>query len=116
MLNLTISQRDVQSVYSGRPGCCCGCRGKHTYASATYKDAAKQRGYPIDANEVNDATVKLILNRMMSMAANREDAAVSVTPRYVSVEIVNRLYIAYFVPQLFNACKARKVRHGKKTA
>ena len=22
----------VRSVYSGKPGCCCGCLGKHTYA------------------------------------------------------------------------------------
>ena len=20
----------IKSVYNGRPGCCCGCRGKHT--------------------------------------------------------------------------------------
>lgn len=25
----------IQSVYSGRPGCCCGCRGKHTDATPT---------------------------------------------------------------------------------
>ena len=43
----------VVSVYSGRAHkCCCGCSGKHTYASEYAPYGKEIRGYPIDADEV----------------------------------------------------------------
>lgn len=26
---MKLNKDDIASVYSGRPGCCCGCKGKH---------------------------------------------------------------------------------------
>lgn len=83
----TIDLQDVSSVYSGRPGCACGCRGKHTYASA-------HRGYPVTDNEVSDRTVKMMVNKMnklISDPCNEIDYGGS----YVACETCTRLYIVY---------------------
>ena len=42
---------DVQSVYSGKPGCCCGCSGIHRYNSK----------YAVDGEDINDKQVKKVL-------------------------------------------------------
>jgi hypothetical protein len=46
MINLDeLSVDKVAHVYSGKLGCACGCRGKHTYASKHREWAGKHRGY-----------------------------------------------------------------------
>ncbi len=91
-----IEIQTIQSVYSGIDGaCCCGCAGKHTYASATRTAASKDRGYRVRDEEVSDRTVKLIVGKM-----NRLIAAGSVPQthdEYVAVVNGRRLYIAYFL-------------------
>jgi hypothetical protein len=84
---------DISSVYSGRPGCCCGCRGKHTYASAHRKWASENRGYPVTADEVSDRTVKMIVGKIEK--APSDDVIIDGSSN-VSVEVGNRVYIAYF--------------------
>lgn len=42
---------NVLSVYSGRQGCACGCRGKYTYNPAFLSEASKDRGYPITEDD-----------------------------------------------------------------
>lgn len=59
----------VASVYSGKPGCMCGCLGKHTYASAHRDAASKRRGYKVDDDEVSDRTVKLIVGKINAAIA-----------------------------------------------
>jgi len=54
-LTASIDVTKVASVYSGRPGCCCGCRGKHTHATGH----ATQ-----DYHVVNDRTVRTIVNKV----------------------------------------------------
>lgn len=59
----TIDISKVQSVYVGRVNkCCCGCSGKHTYASALRDVASKSRGYTVDDDEVNDVQVACVVN------------------------------------------------------
>lgn len=84
----------VVSVYSGKPGCCCGCRGKHTYASAHRELGGKRRGYAVDDDEVNDAVVHRHLNTI-NAAIERGEAEDGGT--YVAYETVGRLYIAYLL-------------------
>ena len=92
-----IDIKDVMQVYSGRNGrCCCGCSGKHTYASEYRKMASKHRGYPVTDDEVSDRTVKLIVGKLNKLIAQgRSDYT---RPDFVSaVSDTGRLYIAYFV-------------------
>lgn len=63
-MSVTIAKENVLSVYSGRPGCCCGCLGKHAYR----KDpklralAGQKRGHEIGDDEVNEEQVTRVLN------------------------------------------------------
>jgi len=81
----------ITSVYSGINGrCCCGCSGKHRYASKYRESASNRRGYVVSDEEVSDRSVKIISNKVLNhpdMVFN-EDHAWTV--------IGNRLLIAYF--------------------
>jgi len=78
-----INVSTIQSVYSGRPGCCCGCRGKHTYATA-FADKA-----PDYDRRVSDRTVKLICNKINAAPKVQENG------NHFFAEINDRWYIAY---------------------
>jgi hypothetical protein len=57
----------IISVYSGIDGkCCCGCAGKHRYASAYRKLASKVRGYEVTDEEISDRSVKIISNKILN--------------------------------------------------
>ncbi len=64
-----ISVSDVSSVYSGKPGCCCGCNGNHRYNSAHVDSASKNRGCAVTADEVSDRKVKKVLGIIQQNAA-----------------------------------------------
>jgi len=61
-----IDKSQIRSVYSGRHGCCCGCRGNHRYASAFAAEISKKRGYEGD---VSDRSVSIIVNKMNRIIA-----------------------------------------------
>ena len=92
---LTVTKADVRSVYSGRPGCCCGCRGDHRYNSQHVKEASKHRGYRIEPTEVNDAQVTRVLNRLKDVA-RVDPTSIQYEATYASLEQYNRLLIVYF--------------------
>lgn len=54
----------VTSVYSGRKGCACGCRGKYSYASA-HKD--ERPSYLTCDEGVSDRTVKTLTNKVEAL-------------------------------------------------
>lgn len=56
---------DVVSVYTGKPGCMCGCLGTYSYASQHKDYASNDRGYKIDESEINDRKIKLMFNKFM---------------------------------------------------
>ncbi len=86
-----IDMSQVASVYSGVNGrCCCGCAGKHTYASAHRDWASKNRGYAVASDEVNDRTVKLIVGKMQKLEPLPDGG-----DEYVAAVSGDRLYIAY---------------------
>jgi hypothetical protein len=87
----------VMSVYSGIDGkCCCGCSGKHTYASAHVRTGSRHRGYPVKDDEVNDRVVKRVVNKINRLIDAGEP--VSIDEDFVSAVVGRRVYIAYFVP------------------
>ena len=89
----TMTTDQVMSVYSGKPNrCCCGCSGNHRYNSKHVAAAGKDRGYSIDADEVNDVQVKKVLNLVKS-APNAE----FIGDNIASAEINGRLYVVYGV-------------------
>ena len=83
----------VASVYSGKDGaCCCGCSGKHTYATRHHTWSSKNRGYAVKLEEINNRTVSMIVNKM-----NRNLLyVVQDDESFVSMVLPGeRLYIAY---------------------
>lgn len=66
---LTIDQ--VSSVYVGKPHTCmCGCAGTYTYTKKSQEQAGKNRGYEVTDDEVNDARVQRVINKMKKNEAN----------------------------------------------
>lgn len=84
---------DILSVYRGKAGrCCCGCAGKHSYASKTREIAGKGRGYAISDDEVNDKAIVRILRKVQ---ANEEKAVIDESS-HVAVKEGSRLFVVYF--------------------
>ena len=90
---ITIELKNVVSVYSGKKGtCCCGCAGKHTYATVHRQWAGTDRGYTVALDECNDRTVKLIVKKV------EKAEHVDILSDCISAEIGNRLYVVYLNP------------------
>lgn len=91
-----IKLENVASVYSGIDGrCCCGCSGKHTYASAHQKWGSKNRGYKVENDQVNDRTVKMVVNKIEKAIAAGGKPYKHNPEELVSITVGKRLYIAY---------------------
>ena len=86
---------DVAKVYSGRPGCMCGCRGKYTAASKFRDLAGKARGYTFDDSEVSDRSVKIVVDKINAMI-NDESVEWDQTEQYTFVDTGTRYYAAYY--------------------
>ena len=88
MTSPTLTLDNVMSVYSGKVNaCCCGCSGKHTYASAHVVAAGVYRGYPVASDEVNDRTVKIIFNKAINAGVEK------ISNTIYSVDTDTRTYI-----------------------
>lgn len=93
---------DVISVYSGKPGCSCGCRGTYRYASAAVADgtATQHVGYAVGADAVNDRQVKKVLG-LVQRAAAAQSKDVEYGPNNVALNVrdaageVVRVYVVY---------------------
>lgn len=84
-----IDLEKVVSVYSGKAGeCCCGCSGKHTYASKYKNQGAFLRGYDFSENEISDAIVKRHVNTIMKLGGQYQD-------NVWFVRTPTRYYVAY---------------------
>ena len=81
----------VRKVYSGRPGCACGCRGSYRYATVA---AHEEGGTDIGLDEFNDKQVKKVV-RILNMAI-ADGTPVDIWHDMVFAEINNRSYCAYF--------------------
>lgn len=76
----TLNGREVKQVYSGKPGCACGCKGKHTK-----RDPQNLQAMKTIARHV--ATIKQLI---------ADGAKPDTDENYVAVQTESRLYIAYF--------------------
>ena len=105
----SIGVDDVRSVYSGRRGCCCcGCSGTHRYASKHADEASKDRGYELEAKEVNDRQVKSIITKVK----NNFDELTS--DGYVSSNNAFGTHVALFHGNRLWVLYLTKLAHEKK--
>ena len=72
---------NVEKVYSGKPGCMCGCRGKYSYAQG-----CGDGKYDV----VNERSVKLLFNKVM------KHPDVKTEPGYAFVDTGTRNLVVYF--------------------
>lgn len=88
--NVTVA--DVLSVYSGKPGCMCGCRGSHRYNPEHRAEGAKRRGYAVDDGDVNARQVAKVLRTLQTTS---EKIDVDKAGEWFSAEIDGRLFCVY---------------------
>ena len=72
---------NVQKVYSGKPGCMCGCRGKYSYAAG-----CTESQYDV----VNERSVKILFNKVMNHPER------TLEPGYAYVDTGTRNLVVYF--------------------
>jgi hypothetical protein len=108
-MSYQININNVMSVYSGKDGyCCCGCSGKHTYASKYCKIASEDRGYKVNEDEISDRTIKIIVNKMNKiLSETNAKPEKSSSPNYVSIVNGKRVYIAYYLPNYLSKAKTK---------
>ena len=82
---------DVLRAYSGIPGCMCGCRGTYWCNPQHVAEAARHRGYPIEADEISEQQVLRILRRVQRFST----AELERDGRIVWAEGKTRVYALY---------------------
>jgi hypothetical protein len=86
----------VMRVYSGKPGCACGCNGIYRTNPQYIEEAGKDRGYPIQADELNMTQVKKITKLFNENIALVEE----ITPNELySLDLNNRTYSLILVKE-----------------
>jgi len=96
MKNIDLSK--VFKVYSGKPGCMCGCRGNYRVASAHQEFSNKERGYDYDEKEISDRSVKRIVNLLEQAFEQGEQVEYEDHSDKVGcffLETPARVYVAY---------------------
>jgi hypothetical protein len=84
----------VLKVYTGRArGCMCGCKGQYRYNSAFVEEGGRDRGYPLDPEDVNDAQVLKVLRTVQA----NEEALVDEGDGILSVDLGRRTFVLYLV-------------------
>jgi len=82
---------DLLSAYRGKPDrCMCGCAGKYFYTEANRAAAGQDRGYLVDADEVNTLTAARILRKVQKATTKIEFGR-----RYIATVIGNTQYVLY---------------------
>jgi hypothetical protein len=85
-----LTDADILSVYSGRPGCACGCRGIHRYNPAYPSEGSKERGYKVEPDEMNIGHVRKVLKIIKDNASSVKRGG-----NNLSIETGGKLYIIY---------------------
>jgi hypothetical protein len=91
----SIDLNKVMRVYSGKPGCMCGCNGTYRYMSDCIEMGGKDRGYPVDLEEVNETQVRKVV-KIISEQLHAGNKSLVVDPEYVYAQVGGRVYCVYF--------------------
>ena len=65
-----VKVEDVVQVYSGKPGCGCGCRGNYRVNPSHLEMANKERGYDYGRKDVSLMQVKSVLHILQEAEAS----------------------------------------------
>lgn len=65
-----LAAADLLSVYSGRPGCACGCRGKWSYNAARRREAERSCGYRLIDSDVSARSLAIVLGKVKRLATD----------------------------------------------
>ena len=85
---------EIQSVYSGKHGCACGCKGKHSYRSIVRSHGDLIRGYALDDEDVND---RIVARHLSTINAAIERGEATNGDGYVAFETETRTFVAYLI-------------------
>jgi hypothetical protein len=89
---MSVDTQFITRVYNGKIGCMCGCLGKYSTNPAYKEYVGKERGYPVDDEDCNIRSVKIIAKKVLSNPnAVREGDYVFVEDR-----VANRIQVVYF--------------------
>lgn len=92
---MSVNISKVTRVYNGKMGCMCGCNGKYSTNPAYREEVSAYRGYPVDADECSERSVKIITKKVLSNPNSVwEDNYV-----YVEDKVRNRIQVVYFKEQ-----------------
>lgn len=89
----------IQQVYSGKPGCACGCNGNYRAPSRHADDGVAIRGYAFSPDDISDRSVKLIANKVAKIANGDLPGQIDMmSPDWVSANNADgsRTYTVYF--------------------
>lgn len=85
-----ISAENVRAVYSGRPGCMCGCRGNWTYNPEHREEVEAARN--TDGLTFNRGTITRIVNTVNAKIAESGERNAAVAESYYEPAVEFRLY------------------------
>ena len=89
-----LSVNDLESSYSGKPGCCCGCRGNHYCITVGFAKRSKDyQSYSI----INEKQVKRVLNIIKAHAAEVKVDYSHISFIDYSRSETGRLYVIYLL-------------------
>ena len=108
---MEIEVSSIQSVYSGRPGCSCGCLGKYTYASAHRDEGSVERGRMVLDEEVSDKTVRRIVKILQAHADQ-----LFICENHVALYLPKWKYVAYFTTRRPPPVRRVRKKHARKKA
>jgi hypothetical protein len=89
--NLTAN--DILSIYSGKPGCCCGFNGKHKCNPTHREEYEKFNGYSVTDEDLASPTA---MTRMVNLFKKNASQLTLDAESNVSFETSTRSYIIYF--------------------
>lgn len=89
-----INPATISCVYTGKPDkCMCGCSGKYAYTSLNANYSSKNRGYAVDAEDINDKRVERVINKM-----SKSPALCSNIKNYIFTKVIGQTqYTVYLI-------------------
>lgn len=86
-----LSMDNVVSVYTGRPGCCCGCRGNHRH-NTKFQTGDRVQSYSVFNDRQCRKVIKMLktwvmLDELLGMFDVQND--------YIAFQTESHLYVAY---------------------
>jgi len=90
-----LTKEDVLRVYSGRPGCRCGCKGTYRAPACNAKQAEASCGYKLDDEDISDRQVTRVLNVLKRNSDDCHQELADPKCKYINLEFNGRVYTAY---------------------